>query len=207
MPNATAITWNDDGNLQVDGVAFAALDGAEREDLLLLFKTREMIDAYSPILDEFHGCRMVELGIFHGGSTGFFAVALAPERLVAFELSSKRIGMLDHLVDSKGLTDVVRLHYGVDQADGEAIATTVDRELDGGPLDLVIDDASHLYGPTVSSFEVLFPRLRPGGLVCGRGLVAPNPADRPFRGRCRTTRVGRGNGTRAIARRSAPRSE
>jgi hypothetical protein len=31
-------------------------------------------------------------------------------------------------------------------------------------LDLVIDDASHLLGPTRSSFNVLFPLLRPGGV-------------------------------------------
>ena len=35
---------------------------------------------------------------------------------------------------------------------------------DAAPLDLVVDDASHLYGPTKASFEILFPLLRPGGL-------------------------------------------
>jgi hypothetical protein len=33
-----------------------------------------------------------------------------------------------------------------------------------GPLDLIIDDASHMYGLTKTSFETLFPLLRPGGL-------------------------------------------
>jgi hypothetical protein len=37
-------------------------------------------------------------------------------------------------------------------------------ELQGAPLDLVIDDASHRLRETISSFEVLFPLLRPGGL-------------------------------------------
>ena len=32
------------------------------------------------------------------------------------------------------------------------------------PLDLVIDDASHLYRLSRRAFELLFPRLRPGGL-------------------------------------------
>jgi hypothetical protein len=32
------------------------------------------------------------------------------------------------------------------------------------PLDLVIDDASHLYGPSLATFETLFPALREGGL-------------------------------------------
>ena len=30
-------------------------------------------------------------------------------------------------------------------------------------FDLIVDDASHLYRPTLASFEVLYPRLRPGG--------------------------------------------
>lgn len=33
----------------------------------------------------------------------------------------------------------------------------------GGPFDIVIDDASHLAGPTIASFRNLFPLLRLGG--------------------------------------------
>ena len=47
--------------------------------------------------------------------------------------------------------------------------------MDGEPLDLVIDDASHLYGPTMASFEVLFPRLRPGGLYVIEDWFPPTP--------------------------------
>ena len=32
------------------------------------------------------------------------------------------------------------------------------------PLDLVVDDASHLLEPSIASFNLLFPRLRPGGV-------------------------------------------
>jgi hypothetical protein len=39
----------------------------------------------------------------------------------------------------------------------------VAREFDR-PLDLVIDDASHLYEATKASFEILFPLIEPGGL-------------------------------------------
>ncbi|HYL98694.1 MAG TPA: glycoside hydrolase family 99-like domain-containing protein, partial [Blastocatellia bacterium] len=39
----------------------------------------------------------------------------------------------------------------------------VKRDL-GGEVDLVIDDGSHLAGPTRAAFEVLFPLLPPGGL-------------------------------------------
>ncbi len=38
----------------------------------------------------------------------------------------------------------------------------LDDELDDRPIELVIDDASHRYTETRSSFETLFPRLAPG---------------------------------------------
>ena len=40
----------------------------------------------------------------------------------------------------------------------------MDREFGDAPLDLVVDDASHLYDETKVALEVLLPRVRPGGL-------------------------------------------
>jgi hypothetical protein len=51
----------------------------------------------------------------------------------------------------------------VNQEDREAVREIAEHEFDA-PLDLVIDDASHLYEPTRTSFDALFPLLRPGGL-------------------------------------------
>ena len=48
------------------------------------------------------------------------------------------------------------------RATGAHIRQLVESEL-GGPIDLVIDDASHAYHPTLLSFEALFPLLRSGG--------------------------------------------
>ena len=52
----------------------------------------------------------------------------------------------------------------MDQGDQDRLADLVAADLGDAPLDVVIDDASHRYRPTVASFEVLFPRLRPGGV-------------------------------------------
>jgi predicted O-methyltransferase YrrM len=176
------VQWNDDGTVRVGDVRLGSPEtfigppaDEPAEGLLLLYKPRDMIDAYAPIIDEFHGGRMVELGIFRGGSTAFFAVAMSPAQLVALELSSSRLPLLDDFVESRGLSDAIRLHYGTDQSDQEAVSAIVDRELAGEPLDLVIDDASHLYGPTRASFEVLFPRVRPGGLYLIEDWFPPTP--------------------------------
>ena len=57
---------------------------------------------------------------------------------------------------------MVDCRWGVDQADHEALWGLLgDHDL--SELDLVIDDASHSFGPTLASFAGLFPKVRPGG--------------------------------------------
>lgn len=57
----------------------------------------------------------------------------------------------------------IRTYWKTNQADKARLRTIVETEFDG-PLDLVIDDASHLYRQTRASFEALFPLFVPGGL-------------------------------------------
>lgn len=159
------IVWRDDTSLSVDGEDYDLQHVSEAVvGRLRLYKSRAMIESYLPIIAEFQGSNIFELGIFGGGSTAFFAQVCAPRRLIAVELSPDRIDPLDRLVERRGLEGSVRLHYGVDQGDRARLREILDLELGDAPLDLVIDDASHIYGPTRASFEVLFPRLRPGGL-------------------------------------------
>lgn len=63
-----------------------------------------------------------------------------------------------------GLSDRVRLHYGMSQGDRAAVGAILDAEFGTGPLDMIIDDASHQLDLPRASFEVAFPRLRPGGV-------------------------------------------
>jgi predicted O-methyltransferase YrrM len=159
------ICWSDDGTVRIgDTVLALFVDRDPGSGRLTLFKEREMMEAYQPIIDEFRGANVVEIGIYLGGSTAYFAAALAPRRLLGFELAAERVALLDEHLAAEGLTGSVRLHYGVDQSDGEVLVAAVGDHLDGEPIDLVIDDASHRYAPTVASFEALFPLVRPGGL-------------------------------------------
>ena len=92
------------------------------------------------------------------------ALLAQPRKLVACELDPDRIAVLDELRAREGIEDVVRPYYGVDQSDRTRLSEIVEEEFGTTPLDLVIDDASHLYDETLASFEVLYPRVRPGGL-------------------------------------------
>ena len=68
-----------------------------------------------------------------------------------------------HYRDSRGLQDRIKTYWGIHQGDKVKLREIVAAEF-VGPLDLVLDDCSHLYDHTRDSFEALFPLLRPGGL-------------------------------------------
>ena len=61
------------------------------------------------------------------------------------------------------LESKVRSYWGVDQADERGLLRIVEQEF-GGKLNMVMDDASHFYEPTLTSFQILFPLLPSGGL-------------------------------------------
>ena len=58
----------------------------------------------------------------------------------------------------------MHIHTDVDQADRGRLARIADEVFGDAPLDLVVDDCSHLYEATRASFNELFPRLRVGGI-------------------------------------------
>ena len=150
---------------QVGDVEFVpAWERPSQRGSLTLLKSKRMVSVYRDLLAGFDRPNLVELGISQGGSVALLALMAQPRRMVAVELSDEPITALAETLADQGLSETVRPHYGVDQADRARLAAIVSAEFGDEPLDVVIDDASHRYGPTVASFEVLFPRLRPGGL-------------------------------------------
>ena len=150
---------------ELDGVRFVSsfIDRAA-PDRFTLMKPAAHVAAYARVLDEFERPRMIELGLAYGGSLAWFALRARPARLVGIEYEPDPIAHLDHFVRARDLGAVVRPYFGVDQADGDRLREIVAAEFGDESIDLVVDDASHLYGPTLASFETLFPLVRPGGL-------------------------------------------
>lgn len=164
---------------EVDGIEFVpGFHGPESSSCFVVTKTHVMIDHYRSLLSEFRHGRIVELGIWRGGSVALLALLAEPTKLVSLELTEERLGHLDEFLASRGLETAVRPVYGVDQGDTARIAEILAEEFSGEPLDLVVDDASHLYQLTLASFELLFGHLRPGGTYviedwnCDHHLVA-----------------------------------
>lgn len=127
-------------------------------------KDRRQIDRYLRLCHELRPEVIVELGIERGGSTALLHALNQPRLLVAFELAPEPAAALTAYIQAQGLESVVKPHYGVDQADRDTVASIMAAELSGRHIDLVIDDASHRLAQTRTSFETLFPLMRPGGV-------------------------------------------
>jgi cephalosporin hydroxylase len=159
------------GRLVINGIEFR-LENTRPEEAttgatLLLHKTEPQIEIYRDFWNSrplFHPERVFELGIWQGGSVAFWFECFRPRKHVAVDITSmEESPALQHYKNLRGLHDQIATYWGIDQADAEALRSIAHHEFDA-PLDLVIDDVSHLYASTKASFEMLFPLLRPGGL-------------------------------------------
>jgi predicted O-methyltransferase YrrM len=159
-------TFLDDHTLQVGSVQFHCdlRTTLAPPGMLPVMKPRRLVELLLGFLDQVRPSVIVELGIKRGGSTALLHAAARPELLLAFELEPEVPPLLAQYIEERGVGDVVRPHVGVDQADRGRLAAILAEELRGRPVDLVIDDASHLLDETRASFEVLFPLLRAGGI-------------------------------------------
>jgi predicted O-methyltransferase YrrM len=163
----SAVHWSNERAFELDQVTFHTMM-CERfdssNDHFMLAKPRHMVERYEELMSRLRPKRIVELGIFQGGSAALFALLARPDRLVALDIQSDPVPALDHFIDERDLRDRVRTYYGFDQSDGDGLRRLVADEFGDRPIDLVVDDASHRLGPTRASFNVLFPHVRPGGV-------------------------------------------
>jgi hypothetical protein len=177
-PDFSRIVWADRG-FRLGDLHFRAqtyLQDIERADVVdgrhfLIYKNAALIEEFAAFwagAPAFAARRVVELGVWSGGSAVLWAELLHPDTLVAVDLAREDKMGEAHLANLRGylrdrkLEDRLKFFWEVDQTDGPALREIVRSEL-GGAIDLVTDDASHVYSHTKRAFEVLFPLIRPGG--------------------------------------------
>jgi len=160
------LNWLDDKTFSIDDVKIT-LDyeygGSKRRSVsadFTMMKTPGFLEHYLDLQGKGIS-KVLELGVYQGGSFVFLDRLLRPDRISAIELSVKPIPALDEYVRQNA--DRARLHCGTSQDDVAALERIVEEDFEGS-IDLVIDDASHFYEPTKTSFKTLFPKLRPGGI-------------------------------------------
>jgi hypothetical protein len=154
----------DDLVFRIEHYRSASWDGG---DHFRFYKIKELVDQYANFFSyrkDFRPNRIIELGIFDGGSTAFWFELFNPTKHVAIDIQDQTdTRYFQRYLDSRGIRERVQTYWKTDQADKAALQKIVEKEFDD-PLDLVIDDASHLYNETKTSFHILFPLLKPGGL-------------------------------------------
>ena len=128
----------------------------------VLQKPRPLIERYLQMLDDVSPERVLEFGIFKGGSVALLAAFARPAKYVAIELGEP-VAALDEWIRRRNLGEQIKVYYGVSQDDTERVDEIIDAEFGTDPLDLVIDDASHDLPPSRVTFDHVFPRLRVGG--------------------------------------------
>jgi predicted O-methyltransferase YrrM len=128
-------------------------------------KTEWLYGAYEDLFARLGGVRtLLELGMYQGGSIALWREALGC-RVIGIDLSAppKTAQLVDRYIRESCSEDEVFCYWRTNQTDADSLRSIVARH-GAGTLDVVIDDASHLYAPTRRSFEILFPLLRPGGV-------------------------------------------
>jgi SAM-dependent methyltransferase len=130
--------------------------------VIYVHKDAAFVAAIDEILRRVRPRHMVELGILDGGSAIYWQHRYDLKRLVAVDIAPAAAHFTNYLSRNK-LTDAVRVHLGIDQADRDRLRGVIEGEFGGESIDAVIDDASHHYQATKAAFETTFPYLRAGG--------------------------------------------
>ncbi|MCU1351941.1 MAG: class SAM-dependent methyltransferase [Acidimicrobiales bacterium] len=159
--------WVDETEFTIGDTTFVA-NPTDRfiptPDRFSVVKPPGLVRQYAELIRELQPKRIVELGIFSGGSTALLNELAQPTKLVSADVKEERVPALDAYLAAHGAQDRVKAHYSVNQGDQAQLRALLDAEFGADELDLVVDDASHATPLTRASFDVLFPRLRPGGV-------------------------------------------
>jgi predicted O-methyltransferase YrrM len=150
---------------ELDGIHFvldyrplAQREKSERNKFVLV-KTKRMLEFYESLARTFTAKNILEIGMFEGGSLVYLDKIFAPTRLVGIDARRTPIAPLEQYIESH---PHIKTYYGRQQ-DAQPTRGAAQSNFPDG-IDLVIDDASHLYDKTTATFLNLFPLVKPGGL-------------------------------------------
>ncbi len=167
---APALTWENDSNLKINDVEFYVAYTSEElhginstVDRFLLGKSRSMIEKVVAMLGGHTIGNVFEMGIFKGGSVVLYDQLFQPNKIVAVEFMPKPVQALAQYIAKHGNPDRIKPYYGVNQADRRTMQKILFSEFPNRDIDIIVDDASHLYEETREAFNIAFPFLKPGG--------------------------------------------
>lgn len=164
------LLWESDKLLKINDVRFLVTfepnelrDSQSSDDLFVLGKARSMIDRSVALGQQQRIERVFDMGIYKGGSVVLYDQIFQPDKIVAIDFNTKPVDALEGYISKRSKAGSVKPFYGVDQADRSAMGRILGSEFPERNIDLVVDDASHLYRETRDAFNLSFPYLRAGG--------------------------------------------
>ncbi len=132
--------------------------GKSKDGEFVLVKTNVFLQFYRA-LQQRQPKSILEIGMFEGGSLVLFDKLYDPKKLVGVDIRRDPIEPLERY--RKNREHILPL-YGLSQNDPK-LPNILRKEFPNG-IDLIVDDASHLYELTRATFHLCFPFLKPGGL-------------------------------------------
>ena len=160
------LEWHGEKEFSVSGVKFLCesndYSAKTTDERFILLKDRGTLQTYADAFSSTQPKNVLEFGIFQGGSPALFSLWWDVDKFVGVDLCPP-VQAFDDFCRRHPVGQRIRSHYGVSQTDKVRIDRIVRDEFGDTPLDVIIDDASHLYGNTRRTFEIAFPYLRPGG--------------------------------------------
>lgn len=129
-------------------------------DAIQLLKPKSFLELYDSYIADARN--VLEIGFFQGGMPLYVSDMSNAEKIVAIDLNPVP-EPISGIISAKGLGHRVRMHGSVNQSDAERVTAIIKEEFNEQSIDLIADDASHLYEPTKKSFETCFSYLKPGG--------------------------------------------
>ncbi len=132
--------------------------GKSKDGEFVLVKTNAFLQFYRA-LQQRQPKNILEIGMFEGGSLVLFDKLYDPKRLVGVDIRRDPIEPLERYRKNR---EHILPFYGLSQDDPK-LPNVLRKEFPNG-IDLIVDDASHLYEFTRATFHLCFPLLNPGGL-------------------------------------------
>lgn len=161
------LEWRSEREFAVGGVNFECAplgdySGKTSAERFLLLKDRGSLEQYAAVFDKDQPKNILEFGIFQGGSPALFSLWFDAQKFVGIDIAEP-VKPFDEFCATHPVGKNIRTHYATSQTDRARVEQIISQEFGGTPIDMIIDDASHLYEYTRQTFEIAFPHLRPGG--------------------------------------------
>ena len=149
--------------MRVGGIRFNMLmvDFTQKttEQEVILLKSKGCLSLTGNSLRENRSPTFLSMAPGRADRRSFFAAATNARKIVGIDIRESSEAILGQAAK---FGDRLALVYETSQADRVPVNAAIGANFDG-PVDLVIDDASHQYELNKAAFEIAFARLRVGG--------------------------------------------